>query len=304
MLCNLQETKLEASEPWELNLLPVTPAAQLVARAAATLLDATPSLASRPADLATAMSAQLPRNFTTAVRRTMPTPRPSAKPDPTHSLRNLRHEFVIVRPASGEELIVEPRFSSHFELPRASSHYAASLSLLPSLVVLGRESLRAAVTELVRHGAAEYVTLGEPLPPWRTLAGQLSKWLAADVEDTHVARPLAPLPAPAAPSFSRVSVDSFASDSSDSEVELFGSSPDTVLPMLTPVFGFKAKAAASSVLPPAPSSSAPLVRVQGFNAPSVSGFSIQAVAPTAANAVADALLPRVHVVRRVGTGKV
>mmetsp|Transcript_9137 Transcript_9137/g.22636 ORF Transcript_9137/g.22636 Transcript_9137/m.22636 type:complete len:382 (-) Transcript_9137:2168-3313(-) len=235
---------------WNVQLAPTTAQEKLVASAASAALSAWPELSAQPAALGQALLAALPEGTRVAVRRTLPPSSSRSRSDPAFALRNLRHEFLVVNLPLGDGLIVETRFGSHFELSCASKAFRDAAAALPSLVVLSADALKEAIKILVGHATSEYKVMGEPLPPWRSLPAQLSKWLAPEFQDTPVwARMLPSTPCAAAasafaaaakrgPSFSSASSDrsttfdrsSIMTVTSESEADAAGTSPVSVLP--------------------------------------------------------------------------
>ncbi|GLC45617.1 hypothetical protein PLESTB_001786100 [Pleodorina starrii] len=94
--------------------------------------------------------------------------------------RSLRHEFLVVR-GSGEfrgmEFIVEPSLRQHFLIPHPSPEYEYVLSRTPDVFVGGSCRLAPLVQLLCALMADSFQRQDQPLPPWRTEAAMLSKWL-------------------------------------------------------------------------------------------------------------------------------
>ncbi|GLC45619.1 hypothetical protein PLESTM_001757100 [Pleodorina starrii] len=94
--------------------------------------------------------------------------------------KTLRHEFLVVRGTGefrGMEFIVEPSLRQHFLIPHPSPEYEYVLSRTPDVFVGGSCRLAPLVQLLCALMADSFQRQDQPLPPWRTEAAMLSKWL-------------------------------------------------------------------------------------------------------------------------------
>ncbi|KAG1663369.1 hypothetical protein FOA52_007106 [Chlamydomonas sp. UWO 241] len=141
--------------------------------------------------------------------------------NPASAFCNLRHEFLLVRPAPGAhadgcplewggrtrlgcqdlehspapEYVVDLRFMEQFQVAQASAEYADLLSILPQEFVGPLPALVSLVTVLCSEMASSFAALGLPLPPWRKKSAMLSKWQPSKWTDWPVVAPVCAAPA-------------------------------------------------------------------------------------------------------------
>jgi uncharacterized protein (TIGR01615 family) len=145
--------------------------------------------------------------------------------------RNLANVFVLVEdPASGEELIVEPRFREQFDIPHPTPRYAALLRAAPRAVALPAAPLRALVRLLGEEMRAAFAARGLSVPPWRQQTALASKWLPARARDFAIATPSPGGSRGASPPRRRAAPAASGGDSgADSPAWAAGGSPRAVL---------------------------------------------------------------------------
>ncbi|KAG1663368.1 hypothetical protein FOA52_007105 [Chlamydomonas sp. UWO 241] len=148
---------------------------------------------------------------------------PASAKNPASVFCNLRHEFLLVRPAPGAhadgcplewggrtrlgcqdlehspapEYVVDLRFMEQFQVAQASAEYADLLSILPQEFVGPLPALVSLVTVLCSEMASSFAALGLPLPPWRKKDAMLSKWQPSKWTDTLVVAAVCAAPATA-----------------------------------------------------------------------------------------------------------
>lgn len=69
---------------------------------------------------------------------------------------------------------------------QATPAYAALLSHLPRCFIGTQQQLLAMVKLLTQELAEAFEAQGIPVPPWRQMAGQMTKWVPARYVDTHI----------------------------------------------------------------------------------------------------------------------
>lgn len=127
--------------------------------------------------------------YLVALRRSNVRQRPKAY------LRQLRHDFLVVRglpTMEAVDVLVDINFRDHFGVAHATPWYAKLLAALPQDWV-GAAPALAPIVGLMSAGIRLcFRQAGIPLPPWREGRAVLSKWVTELHEDEQL--PMLPLP--------------------------------------------------------------------------------------------------------------
>lgn len=83
---------------------------------------------------------------------------------------------------------MEPRLREHFEIPRPSLAYAASLQALPSVFVGTPRQLAALVAWMAARLRTAFAQAEMPVPPWRAARAMLKMWRLDTSEGAAAAR--------------------------------------------------------------------------------------------------------------------
>lgn len=108
-------------------------------------------------------------------------------------LRNLRHTFLCCSPSqtvkSGGWFVVDMHFREQFEIAHPTARYAAVLSAVPEILVVGEAKVAPLVETMCQEMARAFKQQNEVLPPWRQVGSMLSKWRPRRSMDEAVGKP-------------------------------------------------------------------------------------------------------------------
>ncbi|KAL6747386.1 hypothetical protein V8C86DRAFT_2911490 [Haematococcus lacustris] len=265
---------------------PPTATGHLVFAAAQQILTRAPALGQQPDLFAQALADALPPTLTVLVRRVHGPQAPrTAQPMCPSPLSRLAHTYVVVRPAADSpapspcsrgaasvalclaqqsELVVEPQLAALLAVPGARPALRDLLAqhLPPGLVVAGRVALARALRQVAAALEVEYWEQGRPLPPWRSAAALLGRWLSPCALDCPVApSPPTALQPPATPdamqhwaTYGLPRGDSSSATASEGGGRVRRCSSSSSSSSLDPLDPFAAPLGSSpaSVLPPSP----------------------------------------------------
>lgn len=92
----------------------------------------------------------------------------------------VKHTFIVVTFASGEEYAVDIAFREQFSIPRMTRRYATAYAAVPEVFVGTRPHLLCAARAMWREMELSFTRHGmTPLPPWRKETSFLARWKLA-----------------------------------------------------------------------------------------------------------------------------
>mmetsp|Transcript_30077 Transcript_30077/g.66628 ORF Transcript_30077/g.66628 Transcript_30077/m.66628 type:complete len:260 (-) Transcript_30077:1233-2012(-) len=115
----------------------------------------------------------------------------------------VKHRFLVLAEGSpgalaaepaagyggGDLVIVDPCFKEQFELACATEEYRELVGLLPDVIIANAKQIDAICRLLCQEMEVVFMQRGVPLPPWRTHAAMVSRWLVSAAQDVLVTLP-------------------------------------------------------------------------------------------------------------------